>query len=316
MQSKLVAAKDYHEVALDIPAFVPDQAALQKELDRLRNPYVTWEPGGAVAAGDMVRCSLHLCAAALSKRRHPLCGGQRNVQSNAGSPGHRHAGRRDPHGDPAGGRGRPDRAGRAKAGRARADRRDGRREQAAGGAHGGRVPALPAGAAAGQSRRAGRLDAGPPGSSGRCWTNPRLCSARRTGSRRWSGELDRCRAIARQSGMVLEQMTPEQFAGNIPVKSYAELVAMTQDTCFDSLRCCLLGAALRPKRRLCRDRGGLRRVPAGLCRRPGIPPRRRPGLPCQKETYTFNQYAAHAEEVWRAHAERLYRDKNPLPGAE
>lgn len=30
MQSKLVAAKDYHEVALDIPAFVPDQAALQK----------------------------------------------------------------------------------------------------------------------------------------------------------------------------------------------------------------------------------------------------------------------------------------------
>ena len=58
MQSKLVAAKDYHEVALDIPAFVPDQAALQKELDRLRNPYVTWEPGGAVAAGDMVRCSL------------------------------------------------------------------------------------------------------------------------------------------------------------------------------------------------------------------------------------------------------------------
>ena len=59
MQSKLVAAKDYHEVALDIPAFVPDQAALQKELDRLRNPYVTWKPGGAVAAGDMVRCSLH-----------------------------------------------------------------------------------------------------------------------------------------------------------------------------------------------------------------------------------------------------------------
>ena len=49
-----------------------------------------------------------------------------------------------------------------------------------------------------------------------------------------------------QSGMVLEQMTPEQFAGNIPVKSYAELVAMTQDTCFDSLRCCLLGG-ITPK---------------------------------------------------------------------
>ena len=32
-------------------------------------------------------------------------------------------------------------------------------------------------------------------------------------------ELDRCRTLCRQEGMVLEEMTPEQFNGRIPVKS-------------------------------------------------------------------------------------------------
>ena len=36
-------------------------------------------------------------------------------------------------------------------------------------------------------------------------------------------ELDRCRTLCRQEGMVLEEMTPEQFRGRIPVKSYHEL---------------------------------------------------------------------------------------------
>ena len=58
MQSKLVAARTTMKWLWTSRRFVPDQAALQKELDRLRNPYVTWKPGGAVAAGDMVRCSL------------------------------------------------------------------------------------------------------------------------------------------------------------------------------------------------------------------------------------------------------------------
>lgn len=187
MQSKLVAAKDYHEVALDIPAFVPDQAALQKELDRLRNPYVTWKPGDAVAAGDMVRCSLHSALPRFQKDgiRFVAGSGMYNPTLEALAivcrPA-RPARRPCREGEVA-----PDRAGRAKAGCARADRRDGRRVQAAGGAHGGRVPALSAGAAAGQSRRAGRLDAGRPNQTDGTGRGPRLCSAKRTGSRRWSG---------------------------------------------------------------------------------------------------------------------------------
>ena len=48
-------------------------------------------------------------------------------------------------------------------------------------------------------------------------------------------ELDRCRTLCRQEGMVLEKMTPEQFQGRIPVKSYHELVAMLQYDGWDKL---------------------------------------------------------------------------------
>ena len=54
-------------------------------------------------------------------------------------------------------------------------------------------------------------------------------------------ELDRCRTLCRQEGMVLEEMTPEQFNGRIPVKSYHELVAMLQYEGWDKLCRYLLG---------------------------------------------------------------------------
>ena len=54
-------------------------------------------------------------------------------------------------------------------------------------------------------------------------------------------ELDRCRTLCRQEGMVLEEMTPEQFNGRIPVKSYHELVAMLQYDGWDKLCRYLLG---------------------------------------------------------------------------
>lgn len=53
--------------------------------------------------------------------------------------------------------------------------------------------------------------------------------------------LDRSRVLARQEGMVLEEMTAEQFAGRIPVKSYHELVAMLQNEGWDTLLMHLLG---------------------------------------------------------------------------
>lgn len=53
--------------------------------------------------------------------------------------------------------------------------------------------------------------------------------------------LQRCRALARDEGMTLEEMTPEQFQGRIPVKSFHELVAMLQSEAWDSLRMHLFG---------------------------------------------------------------------------
>ena len=49
------------------------------------------------------------------------------------------------------------------------------------------------------------------------------------------------RAISRHEGMVLEDMTPEQFEGRIPVKSYFELVAMEQESAWKTLCMHLIG---------------------------------------------------------------------------
>ena len=54
-------------------------------------------------------------------------------------------------------------------------------------------------------------------------------------------ELDRSRSLCRQEGMILEEMTPSQLRGSIPVKSYHELVAMLQYDGWDSLCRYLLG---------------------------------------------------------------------------
>ena len=61
-------------------------------------------------------------------------------------------------------------------------------------------------------------------------------------------ELDRCRTLCHQEGMVLEKMTPEQFQGRIPVKSYHELVAMLQYEGWDKLCRYLLGCRYAYKR--------------------------------------------------------------------
>ncbi len=54
-------------------------------------------------------------------------------------------------------------------------------------------------------------------------------------------KLERCRVLCRQEGLVLEEMTPEQFNGRIPVKSYYECVALLQDDAWNTLRMHLLG---------------------------------------------------------------------------
>lgn len=187
MQSKLVAAKDYHEVALDIPAFVPDQAALQKELDRLRNPYVTWEPGGAVAAGDMVRCSLHSALPRFQKDgiRFVAGSGMYNPTLEALAIGMQAGETRTatlPEGEVA-----LTVQARAKAGCARADRRDGPSRASCRGC--ARWPGTGAICWRSSGTKPPRRppDAGRPNQTDGTGRGPRLCSAKRTGSRRWSG---------------------------------------------------------------------------------------------------------------------------------
>ena len=86
-------------------------------------------------------------------------------------------------------------------------------------------------------------------------------------------------------------MTPEQFAGNIPVKSYAELVAMTQDTCFDSLRCCLLGQHYAQNDGFAVTEAGYAAFLQDYAATwHTTAEEARAAMP--KETYTFNQYAA------------------------
>ena len=54
-------------------------------------------------------------------------------------------------------------------------------------------------------------------------------------------ELEYCRAVAAQEGLKLEEMTPEQFAGRVPVKGYYEFIAMLQDSAWEKLCEGLLG---------------------------------------------------------------------------
>lgn len=54
-------------------------------------------------------------------------------------------------------------------------------------------------------------------------------------------ELERHRQLAALDGLTLEDMTPEQFEGRIPVSSYHELVTWTQRDAWDSIEQTLLG---------------------------------------------------------------------------
>lgn len=54
-------------------------------------------------------------------------------------------------------------------------------------------------------------------------------------------ELERCSYIARQEGLDIRKMTEKQFQGKIPVRSYEELVCLTQSNAWESLNDYLVG---------------------------------------------------------------------------
>lgn len=314
MQSRVVSLRDYREVSLDIPTFEPDLAALQRELDRLRNPYVSWQDGGAAARGDMVSCSLRSDVPRYQKDKvHFVAGsGVYNHALEELSVGMR-AGETRTSSLPEGQVSLTVQAVKKRVTPPLSD------EMVA-------ALGLPGVLTVAQYRRhllGLQLDQSAEQASYALTAQVKRTvldeSAFVLAKADWKlavgQELDRCRAIARQDGMVLEEMTAEQFAGNIPVRSYAELVAMTQDSCWDSLRCYLAGrhyaerdgfvVTKRGHEAFLHDYASTWHVSEAQAR---------DAQPW--DTYEFNQYAAHAETLWRDHAVRLYREKNQLPDEE
>lgn len=60
MESKIISVYDYHNIDLSEyqKQFIPDEAAVQKEISSLQNKYCRWEEGEEICKGDIVSCRL------------------------------------------------------------------------------------------------------------------------------------------------------------------------------------------------------------------------------------------------------------------
>ena len=242
MRSRILQVKDYREVDVKplLKPFMPDEAALEAELKRLTNPYVRWETGESVSAGDQAVCRLVSDCPRFNKEnvRFVAGSGMFHKELEALAIG-------------------------MKAGEAReAELPEGRVSVTLTGVMNRVVPEPSDGMVKklglegvetvadyrayllAQQKEAAFQDA-------LYEPQKRLMAEVIAGSEfvlckeDWAAvvnrELDRCRTLCRQEGMVLEEMTPEQFRGRIPVKSYHELVSMLQYDGWDKLCCYLLG---------------------------------------------------------------------------
>ncbi len=242
MKSRILKVKDYREVDVEplLRPFVPDETALEAELRRLTNPYIRWEPGEEVSAGDQVVCRLLSDCPRYNKEKVRFVAGsgmfQRELENL--SIGMRVGETREA-GLPEGkvsltlagvmNRVAPEPSdemvekleldGVHTVAEYRAYLLEQQREAAFGQDSFEALKKLTREVISGSEFILYRED----------WAEA------------INRELDRCRTLCRQEGMVLEEMTPEQFQGRIPVKSYHELVAMLQYDGWDNLCRYLLG---------------------------------------------------------------------------
>ena len=242
MKSRILKVKDYREVDVRplLKPFVPDEAALEAELRRLTNPYIRWEPGEVVSAGDQVVCRLASDCPRYNKEKVRFVAGsgmfQRELENL--SIGMRVGETREA-GLPEGkvsltlagvmNRVAPEPSdemvekleldGVHTVAEYRAYLLEQQREAAFGQDSFEALKKLTREVISGSEFILYRED----------WAEA------------INRELDRCRTLCRQEGLVLEEMSPEQFQGRIPVKSYHELVAMLQYDGWDKLCSYLLG---------------------------------------------------------------------------
>ena len=242
MKSRVLQIKDYREVDVKflLKPFVPDDAALEAELRRLTNPYIRWEAGTAVSPGDQAVCRLVSDCPRFQKEKVRFVAGSGMFHKELEnlSIGMTVGGTREivlPEG----------RVSLTLAGvmnRVAPEPGDEMVEKLGlDGVH--TVAAYRAYLLEQQKAAAFQEDSYDAlnhlmraviGGS-------EFVLDREDWAETVNRELDRCRTLCRQEGMVLEEMTPEQFNGRIPVKNYHELVAMLQYDGWDKLCRYLLG---------------------------------------------------------------------------
>lgn len=242
MKSRVLQIKDYREVDVKslLKPFVPDDAALEAELRRLTNPYIRWEAGTAVSPGDQAVCRLVSDCPRFQKEKVRFVAGSGMFHKELEnlSMGMTVGGTREivlPEG-------RVSLTLTGVMNRVAPEPGDEMVEKLGlDGVH--TVAAYRAYLLEQQKAAAFQEDSYDAlnhlmreviGGS-------EFVLDREDWAETINRELDRCRTLCRQEGMVLEEMTPEQFQGRIPVKSYHELVAMLQYDGWDNLCRYLLG---------------------------------------------------------------------------
>ena len=242
MKSRVLQIKDYREVDVKslLKPFVPDDAALEAELRRLTNPYIRWEAGTAVSPGDQAVCRLVSDCPRFQKEKVRFVAGSGMFHKELEnlSMGMTVGGTREivlPEG-------RVSLTLTVVMNRVAPEPGDKMVEKLGlDGVH--TVAAYRAYLLEQQKAAAFQEDSYDAlnhlmreviGGS-------EFVLDREDWAETINRELDRCRTLCRQEGMVLEEMTPEQFNGRIPVKSYHELVAMLQYDGWDKLCRYLLG---------------------------------------------------------------------------
>ena len=242
MKSRVLQIKDYREVDVKslLKPFVPDDAALEAELRRLTNPYIRWEAGTAVSPGDQAVCRLVSDCPRFQKEKVRFVAGSGMFHKELEnlSMGMTVGGTREivlPEG-------RVSLTLTGVMNRVAPEPGDKMVEKLGlDGVH--TVAAYRAYLLEQQKAAAFQEDSYDAlnhlmreviGGS-------EFVLDREDWAETINRELDRCRTLCRQEGMVLEEMTPEQFQGRIPVKSYHELVAMLQYDGWDNLCRYLLG---------------------------------------------------------------------------
>lgn len=240
MKSSVLQVKDYRKLAVKLEPFAPDEAALETELRRLTNPYIRWEAGKTVSPGDQVVCRLVSSCPRFNKEQLRFVAGSGMFHKTLEELS----------------------IGMTVGQTRKVDLPEGSVSLTLTGVMNRVVPALNdemverlnlEGIHTIKDYKAYLLAQQKEAAFQENLYDPlnELMDSVIKGSQfvlckeDWAAavqrELDRCRALCRQENMILEEMTPEQFEGRIPVRSYYELVAMVQDSSWNGLCRYLLG---------------------------------------------------------------------------